>query len=148
MIKRKGNLFDTTATHIGHGVNVDGKMGSGIAVQFRNRFPKMHSAYVYKCSADECLNNLRPGGLFSFEENGKWIHNIASQDRPGANAKYVWLHSGAYKAAQRVVQLGGNILALPMIGCGIGGLEWSHVENILLTIEEELPMQFEVWKFE
>lgn len=144
MIKRTGNLFDTTSKHIGHGVNTKGVMGAGIAVEFRNRFPKMYTQYKAVCEG----GGLKPGGLFVAKEGGYVIHNIASQKNPGADARYVWLHMAAYRAAERVVEMGGATLAIPLIGCGIGGLEWSGVRNVLDLIETEVPMQFEVWKFE
>jgi hypothetical protein len=38
------------------------------------------------------------------------------------------------------------VLAIPQIGCGIGGLEWSKVETLLKSVEILNPgFQFEVW---
>lgn len=47
---RVGDLFEQEdAEAIGHGVNCKGKMGSGIAVTFRDTFEEMHEKYVDLC---------------------------------------------------------------------------------------------------
>lgn len=151
MIKRKGNLFDTSLTHIGHGVNTKGVMGAGIAKEFRDRFPENYRVYKEWC--DKKL--FDPGETIAYldvdQTNVKtyWVHNIASQDKPGANARYDWLESALWRSVEIVVEKGETSIAIPLIGCGIGGLEWSRVEDILFTIEESVPyFDFEVWKYE
>ena len=49
MIEKTGNLFDSGYHAIGHGVNCRGIMGAGIAVEFKDRFPKNYQEYVTKC---------------------------------------------------------------------------------------------------
>ncbi len=41
----EGNLFDTDAKFICHQVNCMGKMGSGVALQVRQRFPHVYEEY-------------------------------------------------------------------------------------------------------
>ncbi len=139
---RKGDLFITDAPAIGHGVNTQGVMGAGIAKQFRDRFPNNYKVYRKLCLD----GSLFGGGIFIYFENGKEVVNIASQERTGANADYGFLFAGCYSAA---VALTGGIetLAIPKIGCGIGGIEWDKVEKCLKTIEELVPgFEFEVWE--
>jgi O-acetyl-ADP-ribose deacetylase (regulator of RNase III) len=143
MIKKKGDLFTSTAQAIGHGVNCHGVMGSGIAVAFKEKFPRNYVSYRNACQT----KMLQPGETIVFNEGGLFIFNIASQAQPGANATYPFLFSAAYDAAQQAVALGINRLAIPLIGCGIGGLEWKHAEKILLAVEGIfVDFEFEVWK--
>lgn len=144
MIKKSGNLFDTEQTCIGHGVNVYGVMGAGIAKQFKKLFPANYRAYQHQCITKQ----LTPGGLYTHWENNHFVLNMASQDKPGANARGDWLFAAALKAGKFASVGGYRAVAIPMIGCGIGGLTWPNVERILLNAENLTGTEFEVWKFD
>lgn len=144
MIKRVGNLFDTGATCIGHGVNCHGIMGAGIAKEFKRRFPDNYRAYSRRCRD----KTLRPGKTFVWAEDGTTIMNMASQNRPGADATYEWLFLAAQDAAAKATALGEKVIAIPQIGCGIGGLKWHKVEVVLLAVEILSGIEFEVWKYD
>lgn len=124
----QGDLFDFADTHIiGQGVNCKGKMGAGIAWGFANRYPTMRSFYRQVCDQDA----LRPGGVLPWFDptTGHDIVNIASQDFPGADARIGWLRSGVWLAAAYAV-CRDRPLALPWIGCGIGGLDMAPVREV------------------
>ena len=145
MIKKSGDLFSTRNIALGHGVNCKGVMGAGIAKAFRDKFPENYSVYKSYCN----LKVLRPGGFLPVQDRGRFIYNIASQYRPGADARYEWLFDGCKAAAEHAVSIEVDSIAIPLIGCGIGGLEWQGVETCLLAIETLVPnFEFEVWKFE
>jgi O-acetyl-ADP-ribose deacetylase (regulator of RNase III) len=119
-------------------------MGAGVAVAFKEKFPNNYSAY-----RNACLTGLlQPGEAYVFKEGGNYIANIASQKTTGPNAGYNWLLTGAMDAAMQLSDFyGQNRLAIPMIGCGIGGLEWLAVQHILQAVEIMIPgFEFEVWK--
>jgi O-acetyl-ADP-ribose deacetylase (regulator of RNase III) len=135
-----GDLFESDTGAIGHGVNTKGVMGSGIAVPFRNMFPDMFKIYKDRCKD----GSLKPGGCFPYvSDTGLWVYNIASQDEPGPNARWEWLASGA--AAALLHASAWNIfegkdskeIAIPRIGCGIGGLEWKTVASVLEQVERK-----------
>jgi len=144
MIKRKGDLFGTDAPALGHGVNCQGVMGSGIAVPFKERYPKNYNLYHAACSN----KLLQPGeALVTQADGGPAIANIASQAQPGADARYDWAFSGFLDASLQLRALGLNRIAIPLIGCGIGGLEWPGVEYLLKATEIIVPeVEYEVWK--
>lgn len=154
MIERNGDIFNTDASYIAHGVNCKGLMGSGIAVQFKKRFPEMHAGYVLRC-AD---GRLAPGGFWvgtgMHEGRPVYIVNLASQDEPGANAHYSMLFSAVQNFAAAAshperIRMYGGLVAIPEIGCGIGGLEWYRVKYILECIEQMyFGIEFEVWHYE
>jgi O-acetyl-ADP-ribose deacetylase (regulator of RNase III) len=143
MIKRRGDLFSTDAQAIGHGVNCEGVMGAGIAKVFKEKFPNNYEAYRKYCS----MKFLSPGTAFMKKENGLLIFNMATQYRPGPDATYSRVLRAGADAAELAVANGIDRIAIPLIGCGIGGLEWSMVEELLRTIESVHDyFQWEVWK--
>jgi O-acetyl-ADP-ribose deacetylase (regulator of RNase III) len=134
---RKGNLFSVEeGVSLAHGCNTRGVMGAGIAKQFRDRYPEMFTHYKFRC--DQKL--LWPGRSFVWKGKNKtgtvenrWIINLATQDNLGACARYEWIEASIEDALNT---LGESVeaIAMPQIGCGIGGLEWEKVKAIIEKI--------------
>lgn len=156
MIKRKGDVFTTSLDAIGHGVNCLGYMGAGIALPIRKKYPDNFESYHAQC----LMKGLRPGGVHIYPANERGresayfpnmriLVNMASQDKPGADASYEWLFQSGMAAASQLQEIGLRSVAIPQIGCGIGGLEWDKAEKVLEAVEVlNSGFQFEVWKYE
>lgn len=121
MIKyTKGDVLEAPA--FGHGCNCRGIMGAGIARKVRLRFPKAYSEYKSRCEIGLAL-----GDVVTVEDGGKWIFNMATQRDIGPCAE-VWAIRAALGAALlECGVLGIPELAIPWIGCGIGGLSMHDV---------------------
>lgn len=142
LIHKTGDIFSTEAHGIGHGVNLHGIMGSGIAVQFRERFADMHKAYQIVCANKQ----MNPGqAMIWLVKDDYFVYNIASQQAPGANARLDWLESGVKAALEHAEEVGIESIALPRIGSGVGGLDQDDVEAVLLRLAEESPVDIELW---
>lgn len=132
-----GDLFTTPGLDaLAHGVNCAGKMGKGIAVEFRRRWPRMYTRYQQLCQNHE----LFPGNIFSFRaKEDLWIYNLATQDQPGPRASLdaIWLATCAMAASMSLK--GIQRVGLPRIGCGLGGLRWEDVHPLLKKVAERYP---------
>jgi O-acetyl-ADP-ribose deacetylase (regulator of RNase III) len=123
-------------------------MGAGIAKTIREKFPKVYDEYKQVCEI-----GLNPGDVFVYSENGKVIVNLATQYMPGPNATYeavalslMRLSRGASRP-EKIAKYGRKI-AIPEIGCGIGGLEWPVIEQIIKSAEAAYPeVEYEVWHY-
>lgn len=145
LIHYTGNLFDSTAPALGHGVNVFGVMGAGIAVGFRKEYPAMYEQYAANCA--EKL--LTPGHVYYWNDPEKPdVYNIASQDAPGRNARLEWLEEGLDRALDHANWKGFDRIALPLIGCGIGGLDWADVEPLYERLSDKHGVDIEVWTYD
>jgi O-acetyl-ADP-ribose deacetylase (regulator of RNase III) len=134
---RKGDLFDEkfAFSAIGHGVNVDGVMGAGIAKEFRRRFPSMFNEYRHLCKYEI----LEPGGCFFWANAELAVVNLASQDRPGPTAKYKWLAQSLFTGLISLEQTGRNSFGLPWVGCGIGGLDQDKTLEVIEETAQFFP---------
>lgn len=138
-----GDIFTTNLPAIGHGVNLHGVMGSGIAVLVRRNFPEIFQPY-----ATHCRNKtLTTGKMLPVKtESGIWVFNLASQDKPGANARLEWLEQSV-EASFGFAEL-HNIegFALPRIGAGVGGLKWADALAVLEKVAAKHPtVKLEIW---
>lgn len=139
----EGDLFSVTQGAIGHGVNCRGVMGAGIAKPIKNKYPEMYAEYRELCRTGK----LKPGGFFPWfdEESGLWVYNLASQDKPGADARLEWLSEAAGAALDHAASQGFSTVNIPRIGCGIGGLEWEDVACSLTQLERNRNGYFTVY---
>ena len=140
-----GDLFDSDADAIAHGVNTYGFMNGGIAAQFKERFPLMYEEYGTRCQ-DEWFTG---GDMMPYHLAGvdRWVYNLATQIPPGRNAKLTYTAASMHRMFEHAYENFVQSIAMPKIGCGIGGLEWPVVENIIddLTTAYECEIDIEVW---
>lgn len=137
-----GDLFSTRASALGHGVNCRGAMGAGIAPAFKKLSPAMYQAYRGHCQG----GTLQPGMVFPWTlEDGRVIYNMATQDRPGRHARLEWVATCASKVLTHADLRGIDEVAIPRIGCGIGGLQWEAVQDVLEDAEEGCQARFLVY---
>lgn len=150
LIEKQGNIFTTTLPAIGHGVNTEGVMGAGIAFSIRKMYPS-----VYRRYRAECMGPGMSGGdhlpVLAEEYSGKgdrWILNLASQIKKGRHAKYELVEESMQKAFDWAASEGLEGIAFPQIGCGIGGLDWNKVTEIIRKHSERYPdLTVELWTF-
>ena len=134
IVEISGDLFDQNVQAIAHGVNCIGVMGAGIAIQFRKLSEDMYQQYRLKCERRE----LFPGEFFRYDIDGGFgwgapltVYNLATQQRPGANAKYEYIEQSIDKMFKNADYHNIKSIGLPQIGCGIGGLWWPNVRKTI-----------------
>ena len=127
---REGDLFDCGIPDIAHGVNCKGVMGAGIAAEFRRRYPKMYESYRRRCNRGELL----PGEIVVWQpgrKDGPHVFNLATQDEPGANAEPWMITAATGRMITEARDYKIREIAMPMIGCGIGGLTETDLVDCL-----------------
>lgn len=113
---------------IAHGCNCFNTFGSGIAYQIKKFFPQVYNEDLKTTKGDK--NKL---GSYTFCKINPLLTvvNLYTQYGYGRNQQHV-----DYNALQQCMKLlkqdfGGNKIALPQIGCGLGGGDWNKVEPII-----------------
>jgi|GEM_PF-2310118 O-acetyl-ADP-ribose deacetylase (regulator of RNase III) len=86
----QGNLLETNVDALVNTVNTVGVMGKGIALMFKERFPKNMSAYVKGCKAGEVVT----GKMFVTETaeliGAQWIINFPTKQHWRAKSQMVF----------------------------------------------------------
>lgn len=131
-----GDLFEHAvgACVIAHGCNKLGKMGSGFAVEIRNRFPVNFLEY-----RQLCLNNrLKLGEWLCVHEDGKAIFNLITQETYGNDPNVVYVDYAAVEKGLRAVEWYGRTYNLPIHFPLIGGGKAHGDKQKLMAIFEEV----------
>lgn len=130
-----GNMFDIDADVLVNTVNCVGVMGCGVALAFKHRYPEMFQSYHNICKRK--TNTLLPGMIHEYKtSDGKTVLNFATKNHWKNPSKSSYIESGLRRLKSWLSGCQpGTIVALPVLGCGHGGLDWDVV---LEMIQEQL----------
>jgi O-acetyl-ADP-ribose deacetylase (regulator of RNase III) len=139
-----GDLFKADVDCLVNTVNCEGYMGKGIAYQFKVQYPENNLSYVKACKS----GNLTPGKLHVFRERGKTIVNFPTKDKWRAKSRIEYIHSGLDELVKVLPSLEVSSLAIPPLGSGNGGLNWSEVRAIVHDKLEPLSNHYDFLVYE
>ncbi len=128
-------------------VNTVGVMGKGIALMFKERFPKNMQAYAKACKKGEVVT----GKMFVTETGelmgAKWIVNFPTKQHWRAKSKMAWVEEGLKDLRHFIAENQVKSIAIPPLGAGNGGLDWQNVKP---KIDQALGnmQDVDIWVFE
>jgi O-acetyl-ADP-ribose deacetylase (regulator of RNase III) len=130
-----GDILASDAEALVNTVNCVGIMGRGIALQFKNAFPDNYKAYAKACD----LEQVQPGRMFVFENNRlhepKYIINFPTKRHWKGKSRMGDIETGLAALANEIAERKIRSIAVPPLGSGLGGLNWTEVR---LRIEKAL----------
>ena len=123
-----GDILKSDAYALINTVNCEGFMGKGLAYQFKLRYPEMNNEYIRKCKAHE----LTPGTLHCYKTDDKLIINFPTKDKWREKSKISFITSGLDALIKAINDYHIDSIAVPPLGSGNGGLNWSEVREIII----------------
>lgn len=127
----QGNLLEAEVEAVVNTVNTVGIMGKGIALMFKEKFPENFLAYAQACKNNE----VRTGKMFVTESQQlfgpKLIINFPTKTHWRARTKIAWIKEGLEDLVQVIKDKDVRSVAVPPLGCGNGGLDWSDVRPLI-----------------
>jgi O-acetyl-ADP-ribose deacetylase (regulator of RNase III) len=128
---KAGDLFKANAEAIVNTVNCVGAMGRGIALQFKKAYPANYKAYEIACKHKQIV----PGKMFVFETaemlNPKFIINFPTKRHWRGKSRLEDIESGLKDLRTVIEKNNIKSIAIPPLGSGLGGLNWSEVKNLI-----------------
>jgi O-acetyl-ADP-ribose deacetylase (regulator of RNase III) len=125
----QGNLLEAETEALVNTVNEIGVMGKGIALMFREAFPENTRQYMVACKAKD----VHVGTMFVVREKdltgARWIINFPTKKHWRHPSKLEWIRDGLQDLARVIREKQIRSVAVPPLGCGAGGLEWSQVKQ-------------------
>lgn len=126
MIEYKtGDIFAEDVEALVAPVNCEGVMGRGLAEQFKKNFPKNSKEYERA--------EIKPGSMFVFDTRGffnpKYIINFPTKRDWRRKSRMEDIESGLASLEKEIRTRRIRSIAIPALGCGLGGLEWREVRE-------------------
>ncbi|MEZ4463988.1 MAG: macro domain-containing protein [bacterium] len=136
---RRGDILAAEADALVNTVNCVGVMGRGIALQFKERFPGNFQVYAAACRREE----VRPGHMLVWETREltqpRFVINFPTKRHWRGKSRLEDVRAGLSALVSEVRRLGLNSIAIPPLGCGLGGLDWGEVRPLIEESLAELP---------
>jgi O-acetyl-ADP-ribose deacetylase (regulator of RNase III) len=136
---RRGDILQADAEALVNTVNCVGIMGRGVALQFRKAFPRNYAIYKVACDNEE----VRPGKMLVFDlnrlENPRFIINFPTKRHWRGKSNLGDIELGLTALVSEIKNRGIKSVAIPPLGCGLGGLNWLEVRPRIEKTFEQLP---------
>lgn len=140
--KCNGDIFESSAEAIVNAVNCVGVMGAGLAAAFKKRYPDNFKQYKLAC--DE--GYMRLGKICAVEDitqDHRYIINFPTKGHWKNPSTMTMVEDGLDDLLQFLKNNSFDeikSIAIPALGCGLGGLSWPQVEKVIVSILSEFNL--------
>ena len=155
-----GDMFFSQMQTLTISVNTVGVMGKGLASRAKYQFPDMYviyqdvcrkkilqmgKPYLYKreMSLDEDLAD-EPLSLPNLNSN-KWFLLFPTKEHWKQNSEYDGIEKGLAWVRENYEAEGIQSIAMPALGCGLGGLEWKDIGPLMCKYLSNLDIQVAIY---
>lgn len=127
----QGDILQAEAEALVNSVNCVGVMGRGIALQFKKAFPDNFKAYAAACRRGE----VEPGRMFVFDTGRliwpRYIINFPTKRHWRGKSRIEDIEAGLAALVKEIRSRNIRSLAIPPLGSGLGGLNWTEVRPLI-----------------
>lgn len=124
-----GTIFKSPAQVLVNPVNTVGVMGAGLALQFKNKYPENYGAYAEYCKT---LSTFTDYDVCVFTEKAKIIYNLPTKEHYNQFSSLGKVRRSLINLVKYLNQTKPESIALPPIGCGLGGLGEANVLHLII----------------
>lgn len=136
-----GSIFDSSAECLVNPVNCVGVMGKGLALEFKKRYPMYFQHYKNQCSS----KLICPGFVDLWKDDKVGIVSFPTKDHWKKGSKLDYIILGLLNLEKLLVSERIDSIALPALGCGLGGLPWGQVKHYLELSFKDNPVEATVY---
>ena len=148
IIEVKGDILKSEAPIIVIPVNCKGMMTNGLALQAKIKWPEMFKIYKSFCegACPRFPSGLEPGGVVCIQHTpNQFIACLATNDDWKNPSKLEWVEKGLKELIVMSVKVNRCHIAIPRLGCGLGGLDWCDVKPIVYRVFENTPITVDLY---
>ncbi len=148
--REHSDIFHSTADALINPVNCKGVMGKGIAKEFRIRFAECMHPYKEACMNGKlilgrlmiCHLDVQ---LDLFEWKTPHIILFPTKNHWRGKSRLEWIDMGLAYLKSHYQQWELKSVAMPPLGCGLGGLYWQDVQPLVEKHFSNEPLEIEVY---
>lgn len=126
IVVNRGDLFASGMQTLVNPINCKGAMGKGLALEFKKHYPLMYKDYQRRCKSGLVILG-QPYLWKETPSSSVSILNFPTKDHWKNDAHLCDIQSGLQYLALHAKEWGITSLAIPALGCGLGGLSWEDV---------------------
>ena len=157
---KKGDMFFSKMQTYTISINTVGVMGKGLASRAKYQFPdvyvlyqdlckqkklKMGVPYLYKRS-ENFINSLMEEDFSSVTENGhRWFFLFPTKNNWRDRSPMEGIERGLKWLVENYQDLGISSIALPALGCGLGGLDWKNVGPLMCQYLSQTDLKSSIY---
>jgi O-acetyl-ADP-ribose deacetylase (regulator of RNase III) len=140
-----GSIFESKCEAYTNPVNCAGVMGAGLALEFKRRYPTMFQQYRTFCTEQKLkLGQVMVYHLYEPPPNTIILFPTKFHWKEKSTTDNIELGLKALLSAVELASI--QSVALPKLGCGLGGLDFEHEVKPLYEFYLEVsPLTFEVY---
>ena len=119
--------------------------GEGLALQFKGKFPDYFKDYKYRCTKD----SVKLGRVTHYcldKDNNKWLVSFPTKYHWRDKSEISSIKSGLSGLRNFCVNFRVISVAIPKLGCGLGGLDWNDVKPLVEEVFGDVT--FDVYIYE
>lgn len=132
------DIFTTHLNAIAHGVNCQGVMGAGIALEVKRRYPEAYSGYVRYLNRYDPIQYTAVGTMHPYPVPGTNLHILncftqvdTAKQRGEVAISYQAIFTSFSVAGLYCKENGIKELAIPQVGAGLGGGNWKVIYQLI-----------------
>lgn len=156
----QGDMFFSNMQTLTVSVNTVGIMGKGLASRAKYQFPDVYVTYQDACRS----RKLTPSRPYLYKREASLDEELAEPGTPLANVNSVkwfllfatkrhWrddsriddIEAGLTWLQRNAIDEGIESLALPALGCGLGGLQWKDVGPLMCKMLNPLGIDIAIY---
>ena len=140
-IDGSGDILRADVEALVNPVNLVGVMGKGLALQFKKAYPD--NFVIYKEACD--IEFFQPGMVLVSSTGGlqypRFIINFPTKRHWREQSRLDDIEASLQHLHRAVRDLKIKSIAIPALGCGLGGLDWDEVRPLIERALETLPVR-------
>ena len=110
-------------------------MSAGIAVTFKEKFGGLEELRT---------QHIEVGGVGVLRRDGRHIYYLVTKERYSDKPSLKSLEASLVALRERITADGVQRLAMPKLGCGLDGLSWNMVQELVSSVFNQTPVEIQV----
>ncbi len=140
LIEIKGDLFSADENDcLAHCVSQDLHMGKGIAVTFKNKYGNVNVLKLQNPTIGKFVLLPKPNS------NG-FIYYLVTKSKYYGKPLLEDLTKSLISMKAHMVENKVRNLAMPRIGCGLDGLKWTNVKDVIIEVFSDMEILIKIYK--
>ena len=141
-------------------VNTVGVMGKGLASRAKYQFPDVYVLYqdlcrqkklrmgvpfLYKRTEDFIKTLVEDTNFYKTENGRRWFLLLPTKNHWKENSPVDGIEKGLQWLVNNYKNQGIESLALPALGCGLGGLDWKNIGPLMCKYLDKMDIPSEIY---